>query len=325
MWPTLMEVQTASGPVGMHTYGLFIVLAFSAAFVLVNALAPRIGLHPDRLIAVYISAAIGGLLGGRILYALAVDLDRTIANPLSLFSCAGFAFYGGVLGGALGVALLARYRGIDLWRLGDLAGPAVVLGLGVGRMGCFFAGCCHGAAAPVADNPIGLLPEAFTGGQIWLSGQFPFLTTEVYGGVTRAELLHTPLYPTQMWSAVVGISLAALLTWLWRRRTFDGQIAALALIIEPPFRILIESMRADHRGYVLTMPVSDTVAAWFPGMTGAGSELDGAVMGLTTSQAIGMAMIATGIGIYVLRRSAGREPDIVVDPEDADLDAALFE
>lgn len=306
MWPTLFEVQTASGSWGAHTYGLLILIAFCGAFLLAHLRAQQIGLHPDKLLPAYVAAGVGGLLGGRVLYAVAVEPAELLANPLSILSFSGFAFYGGLLGGAVAVGLYAMARGIPAWKLADLAAPAVLLGLGVGRLGCFFAGCCHGAVAPPAEA-MALLPEGLIGGQIWLSGSFPFLTTEFAGGVGR--LLHVPLYPTQLWSAAAGIGLCALLSVLWNHRRFDGQIAALALIVEPPFRILIEAFRADHRGYVVQWEVSEAVVRWFPGLSQAGSELGSNTMGLTTSQTIGLAMMVLGVVLYALRRNAGVAPE----------------
>lgn len=318
MWPTLVEVRTANGPVGIHTYGMFIVLAFSAAFLLSHLRAQRIGWNPDRMVGAYVSAGIGGLLGGRLLYAIAVDWQRTLSDPLSLMSCAGFALYGGVLGGALGVWLYARSAGLSAWKLADIAGPAVVLGIGVGRMGCFFAGCCHGAVAPIGEHPTGLLPESFTGGQLWLSSKFPFLTSEFHGGVGR--LLDVPLYPTQLWSITAGLGLAALLSWIWTKRRFDGQIAALTLMVEPPFRIAIESFRADERGYVVSFPISEALAARLPpGLSSAGTEVGAAVAGVTTSQAIGLAMIACGVVIYALRHRAGVAEEKPLQAGEGDL------
>lgn len=67
MWPTLIQVETALGPQPVNSYGLFIVLVFSAAFLLIHARACRAGVNPDRLIIGYVSAAVGGLIGGRVL------------------------------------------------------------------------------------------------------------------------------------------------------------------------------------------------------------------------------------------------------------------
>jgi phosphatidylglycerol---prolipoprotein diacylglyceryl transferase len=302
MWPTLIEVEGALGTMPVNTYGLFIMLAFSAAFLLIHTRARRVGVNPDRLIPGYLAAAAGGLLGARLLYAISVDWDQTLANPLSLLSCSGFAVYGGVLGGIVAVLGWAHLNRLPLWPLADLAAPAVVLANGVGRIGCFFAGCCHGAIAPTPHDPVGLLPEAFTGGQIWLSNTFPFVTTEFHQGVGRIH--DVPLYPTQMFEATAYLALGALLAWAWTRRRFDGQIAALTLIVQPPVRIVSESLRADERGYFLSWEVSDSVAAWFPGMSQAGDQLGAHIVGITTSQGIGLLMMIAGVTFLALRRGA---------------------
>lgn len=317
MWPTLIEIETAVGKQPVNTYGLFIVLAFSAAYLFIHLRSQRIGVNPDRLIFGYVSAAAGGMIGARLLYALSVDLDRTLSDPLSLMSCSGFAVYGGLIGGIAGVVLFVRASRLPVWKLADLAAPAVILAMGVGRLGCFFAGCCHGAVAPTPQSPIGLLPSSFTGGQIWLSKTAPFLTTEFHGGVGR--LHDVPLYPTQLWSVAVGLSLGTLLGWLWTRRRFDGQIAALALLVEPPFRMTIEALRADERGYVLSWTVSEKVAAWFPGMSQAGEQLGAHIVGITTSQGIGLALMALGAVIWVTRRHAGLDQTGPIESGEGDL------
>lgn len=324
MWPTLVEVQTAAGPVGVHPYGLFMVLAFSSAFLLIHLLARRTGVNPDRLIPGYVAAAVGGMIGARLLYALAVDPVRTFSNPLSLFSGAGFAVYGGIIGGIVGVALFVRYAKLPVWRIADIAAPGVIIGMGVGRFGCFTAGCCHGAVAPRGDAATPLLAGVFPGGQLWVSSQLPFLTNEFHsnaGNVVRHDLLDLPLYPTQLWSALVLCSLAGLLVWAWKNRRFDGQIAALTLMLEPPTRIFIETFRADHRGYVVSWPVSEAVAAWLPpGLAQAGAELgDATLTGVTTSQGIGLAMIVAGAAMWMARRGTERVVEQPVETGDGDL------
>lgn len=316
MWPTLYEVQTGAGPVGLHTYGLMILLAFCAAFLLTHLRAQQVGLHPDRLLLVYVAAAVGGLTGGRLLYALAVDPAGLLRNPMSLFSFSGFAVYGGLVGGALAVGALALAQKIPIWKLADIAGPAVLIGMGVGRLGCFFAGCCHGAEAPVAEVARPLLPEGLLQGQLWLSEVFPFLSLEFHGGV--GSLKRIPLYPTQLWAVVYLLGLSALLSAVWRHRRFDGQIAALTLILEPPFRVLVETFRADTRGYVVTWEASDRMIAMFPGMARAGGDIAANVMGLTTSQALGLLAIPVGVALYAARRNAGVAPERSVEEQELD-------
>lgn len=308
MFPTIIEVQTSAGVMPVHTYGLFIVLAFSAAFLSIHLRAPQVGIVPDRLIAGYVAAAVGGLSGGRLLYALAVEPAKTFSNPLSLFSCSGFAVYGGILGGIVGVAMFVFAARLPPWKVGDLAAPAVVLAMGVGRWACFFAGCCHGAPAAIGPDPTNLLPASFKGGQLLLSGVAPYLTEVVHGGVTGHEYLGVPLYPTQLWDMALHMGMGGFLLWRWGRRRFDGEAAALALMLEPPLRVFTELFRADHRGYVFTFPVSPETAAWLPpGLYAAGAEAHADLAGVTTSQGIAVGMMLAGVVIWGLRRNAGRE------------------
>jgi len=319
MWPKLYDMDGPTGNYDVNTYGVMIVLAFSAAFLLVHVRALRIGLNPDRLVGAYVSSAVGGILGGHLGYALTVAAARTFSDPLSLMQFSGFMLYGGIAGGVIAVGLYAVAAKIDVWKLADLAGPAILIGIAVGRLGCFFAGCCHGAVAPLGSDPIGLLPESFPG-QMWLSDRFPFLALQFEQGVVRPELLDLPLYPTQLWHSLGCFVLVVFLWWLWDRRTFDGQIAALTLMLEPPLRMFTEAFRADHRGYVVSWHVSPELAAKLPpGLTQAGEHLGATVAGITTSQGIGILLIAAGAAIYMARRRAGVSAEAPVRAGRGDL------
>jgi len=56
----------------------------------------------------------------------------------------GFVFFGGLLGALLAGAVFARLRRLDFMRGADYFAVAVPLGHAIGRIGCFFAGCCYG-------------------------------------------------------------------------------------------------------------------------------------------------------------------------------------
>lgn len=308
MWPTLID-NPAFPP--LHTYGLFILLAFTAGFVVVHFRARKVGIHPEKLIGTYVAAAVGGIIGARLLFARATDWQALLDDPWSLFGGQGLAYYGGVIGGAVGVLAVCRIQGIHAWKFADVVAPALVLANAIGRLGCFFGGCCHGAAAPVGRGTA-LLPPSLLKGQLWLHSEAPFLTNEVYAGVGR---LHgVPLYPTQLWSTALGVGIAGLLMWSWRFRKFDGQTIALLLMTEPIARITVEAYRADERGYWRTFD-APRLAEWFPGMTQAGTELQGTV-GVTTSQGIGLLMILTGISIWIWRRRIPLAPEEPIDDED---------
>jgi phosphatidylglycerol:prolipoprotein diacylglycerol transferase len=311
MWPQLVEA--IEGGLAVNTYGLFILLAFVAAFLHVQGRAREMGIAPERLVPVYLAATFGGGIGARVLYTLAVDGPAALFSSSTMFSCAGFAYYGGVLGGGAGAIIMANVIGLPGWKVTDLLAPALVLGLGIGRFGCLFAGCCFGAVAPRSHAAHALLPDGLLKGQFWLDSASPWLTLEFApGGV--GSIFHQPLYPTQIWSALAGLGIAVGLTLLHKRRRFDGQIFATMLLVEPVFRVIIEAFRADQRGTVISWQVSERVAGMFPGMSSADglAQMQGGLVtvGLTTSQTIGLSMILVGIGIYVVRRHAGVAPEI---------------
>jgi phosphatidylglycerol:prolipoprotein diacylglycerol transferase len=311
MYPFLVD-----SAVRVPTYGILVMLAFVAAFALAHRRARQLGIPLRRMIPVDAAAAIFGLGGAHLLFAVAVypGFWALLADPLAIFRQGGLAFYGGLLGGALGVVLVAWKTGLPGWKLVDALAPPTMLGLGIGRFACLFAGCCFGAAIPAFPAAHALLPRGGLG-QVWLAAGFPFVGLEFHRG-SAAGLLDVPLYPTQLWSAAAGLALAAALAAAWKYRRFDGQILAAMLVVEPITRIVIESYRADDRGYAITWEVA-SIPAWLPpGFRAAGDWIADPthpgpqLVGVTTSQFIGLAMIIVGIAIAAARwrTPVGSEP-----------------
>jgi phosphatidylglycerol:prolipoprotein diacylglycerol transferase len=321
MHPFLVDLVRDGQHLRLPMYGILIVVALATAFAYAHTRAKRVGIQPDKMVLLYVGAAIGGIVGARLLYAVAVDPWETLRNPLSLVTAwGGLAVYGGLFGGAVGVLVAIGYMGLPGWKVFDIAGPATLIGMGLGRVGCFFAGCCHGAISPIRPpDARGLLsPGGFLAGQIWVAGRFPFVAVEVNGGM--GDILHQPLYPTQLWSAVYLLGLAGILIAVSQRRRFDGQVGGIMLAVEPIFRILVESYRADERGYVVSWEV-ESVPSWLPpGFSHAGPPVDTFhtvvhVVGITTSQFIGVFLVLAGVVILVVRRNAGVAPEVPIEDD----------
>ncbi len=89
-------------------------------------------------------------LGGYIFYMLfSVGLPAIVeaarqGRLLEVLAQGGIVFYGGLLGGILGVWLGCRVVGLRFLPVLDLCAPALALGHAFGRVGCLFAGCCYG-------------------------------------------------------------------------------------------------------------------------------------------------------------------------------------
>ncbi len=257
MYPTLYKQVTAFGEVPYNSWGLLVSLAFLAAAMVAHRRVASVGIDPDKMVGVYLVAIISGLLGARLLHFLMAIPKEFFKDPLMFFRIwqGGFAFYGGFIGAGVCSILYGKYRGINAWKLADTLGPTVMLGLAIGRLGCFLAGCCHGAVVDLPADAVPLFPDSFSGGQLFLVGHFPFLVELTRHGVGANNV---PVYPTQLWESLAGLSIFLATSWMWRHRKFDGQIIATVLVLYSMWRPINESMRGDkvrgldYFGYLTT-------------------------------------------------------------------------
>ncbi len=73
----------------------------------------------------------------------------------------GLVVYGSLIGGGVAMVIFVRKYGLPFLALGDLIMPSLLLGLAIGRIGCFLNGCCYGGLCdlpwavrfPAADTP----------------------------------------------------------------------------------------------------------------------------------------------------------------------------
>ncbi len=285
MYPTLYTQQTAFGDVPYNSWGLMITLAFLAAVIVSHRRAGRVGIDPDKMVGVYLVAIVLGLAGARLLHFLMATPDVFFADPMIFFRLwqGGFAFYGGFILAGVGTVIYATRKGIDAWKLADVIGPTVMLGLAFGRIGCFLAGCCHGAAFDLPPEAVPLLPESFQGGQLFGFGHFPF-----FGELTRHGVGHNNVvvYPTQLWESAAAVTIFAITSVIWRYRRFDGQVIAAVLILYSIWRPINESMRGD-----------DVRGLDYFGL-------------FTTSQLISIPVAVAGVLIVLLQFRKGVAPEV---------------
>ena len=110
----------------------------------------------------------------------------------------GLTYYGGfLLVVPLGLWFLRHYN-LPQWKVSDLAAFCIPLGIGFGRLGCFFAGCCFG---DVCDSPWGVsFPP---GSAAWRQHYDAHLVGAGDGSL--------PVHPAQLYSVAFNWGLAALM------------------------------------------------------------------------------------------------------------------
>ena len=152
--------------VPLHSYGLFLILGFFIGVYLAIKEAQRRGLDPNIILDLSLPLLLVTVLMCRLLYvALNHRQFNSFADVLRIWS-GGLSFHGALVGAILVLAWFAHTRRVSLLKLGDVVAPGVFLGYAVGRLGCFFNGCCYGesCALPwaVKFHVEGGLPSEFT-------------------------------------------------------------------------------------------------------------------------------------------------------------------
>ena len=160
------------GPFQLGLHGLFTAAAVGAAIWLVMRLSDMRGLPTERIADVAMWGVFGGIVGARLFHVLD-HLSYFAEHPAEIVMVwqGGIAVYGSFVGGIVAGWIAANRMGLPKWRLLDLAGPAMLVGQIIGRLGCLSNGDAWGA--PCDGWPAGiciayvndddLLPEELKG------------------------------------------------------------------------------------------------------------------------------------------------------------------
>lgn len=94
--------------------------------------------------SIAIAALIGSAIGSKLPIVLYYWRQIWASESPLIAMLSGRTVLGGMIGGLLAVIIFKRVFGIKS-RFGNQLAPAVALGMAVGRLGCFFQGCCVGS------------------------------------------------------------------------------------------------------------------------------------------------------------------------------------
>ena len=129
------------GPITVHGYGFMIAVGILFAFWLSERLAKKHGLEYEKIDGMIFFIIIFGFIGAKLLY-IATVWDTFLKNPVVILSNEGFVVYGGIIAGIIAAWIYCKWKKWDFMKYANVLMPAVSLGQGFGRIGCFFAGCC---------------------------------------------------------------------------------------------------------------------------------------------------------------------------------------
>lgn len=218
------------GPLHITGFGLMMMASFLVAAWLVSLELRRHGLSDAFAGDAMFGAVVGGIVGAKLWY---VALTGS-----ALFSTGGFVWYGGFLGGVLGVALASMLKRVPLRWTMHLMGPVLAAGYAIGRVGCFLVGDDYGrpTTLPWAVRfPRGMPPSTAANLQ-----EFGVAIPE---GTPPDTVL--AVHPTQLYEVAIMLAVFA---WMWpqRKRTDwgTGTLFAVYLMFAGAERFVVEIFRA---------------------------------------------------------------------------------
>ncbi len=290
--------------VGFPSYFVFLLSGFIFATGLGVLWARRIGLDPDVVVDLGLAMLLAGVAGSRVLHVLADghfmeyvhlctdpslvdwpfdraectsaaydgvwDATRAVCHPKSSdcfawakFWAGGLTYYGGFIGATIAAVFLLRRDRFPFWKAADMAGFAIPTGLAFGRMGCLLAGCCFGATSK--------LPWALS-----FPPRSPASEAQAKEHIlTSARMWSEPVHPTQVYESAASLAVAIVCLYVvLPRKRYDGQVFAASLVLYALARFVVEFLRRDDRG---------------------------GLIGLSTSQLIGVGLVAAAAVIHHVR------------------------
>lgn len=210
--------------------GIYFFLSFVVAVIMFVPRSRKIGINNDLLSSLIIFVVIFSLIGARLSHILFWEDDYfSRVNDLGdlLFS-GGASITGGLIMGVFGAWLFAKWKRVPIGRLFDVGAPVTMMGLFVGRLGCFLNGDSHGTATTV---PWGIpIPES--GAQtLCVPGgmrDVPLSRTNICDGPEPTETAGhlfieqkywgLSVHPTQIYEALGALAIALIILLLFEKR-----------------------------------------------------------------------------------------------------------
>ncbi len=234
-------------------YGVLLGVALLGGAAFAIRRARRMQLPAEHSADIIFWLIIGGLASARLAHGLLSfrryqDLCHTKGDCLAVlrFWDGGLVFYGGAIGATVTLVALCRRWQISVGAMADALAPPLALGHAMGRIGCFWVGCCYGK--PVS----GLWPGVrFKAGSV----AYHELVSE------RGQMWTAPLHATQLYEVGAELFIFGLLLRLEKRPGPAGRLFALYLMCYGMARFAIEFFRGDdYRGFFFQLSISQWTA-----------------------------------------------------------------
>jgi phosphatidylglycerol:prolipoprotein diacylglycerol transferase len=244
MYPILFKL----GSFEITTFGLMMFAAFIVGGWVLTRQFRRYGLSDDAASSIVMAAAIGGIAGAKIYYAI------LFRDWHLLLDRAGLVWYGGLIGGVTGCSAYILAKKLDYFTVTDAAAPALAIGYALGRIGCFLVGDDYGRPT---NSWVGI---AFPKGSPPTTAEsLRQFGVHVDPSIAPDQVLR--VHPTQLYESAAAFVMFAILMWASRRPHAKGRIFGLFLVLMGIERFLVEIVRAKDDRFLGPFTVAQLISA----------------------------------------------------------------
>lgn len=193
-------------------YPALMLLAVGACSLLLREFQKGLPIAWWQKVSIGIGAFCGAMIGSKLPFVLSdwrgmLDGTAWLAHGKTILC--------GIVGGYFGVEVAKKLAGVHV-KTGDTFAIPVAIAVAIGRVGCFFGGCCYGQP-----------------------------TTLPWGVRFRLAGDLAARHPTQIYEAIFHAMMAVVLWHLWQREQLRGQLIKLYLLTYLVFRFATEWLRPE--------------------------------------------------------------------------------
>jgi phosphatidylglycerol:prolipoprotein diacylglycerol transferase len=231
----VLPILLHAGHFPIYSYGVFTAAGFLLAILWPAYLAGKEGISATKMEGLGLVIVLTAGLGSKLLTAL--DYPGFYSGGWNHFLFdqvlgRGGVFYGGFLFAVAGSAIYCGVAGLPGWQTVDCVAPGLALAQGLGRVGCFLAGCCWGTPTELR---VGVT-----------------FTSDLAHSITGVPL-HLRLHPTQLYESALVLLSIPFLMWLRKGKTFQGEVMLAYVLYYAVARFVLEFFRGDPRGYYFNL------------------------------------------------------------------------
>lgn len=235
------------GPIPLSGFGLAVMGGFVIGGIVGARELMRRGYDSAAVEPIVGAAIIGFLIGAKLYYAALVRDASVLLSPT------GYVFWGGFVGGAAAGMLMARWKGMPIMRISDVAAPGIAAGYAVGRTGCWAVGDDYGRPW---DSPFAVaFPEGIPPSTVANLKEFRIDTPP---GASPETVLG--VHPTQLYETALGFAMFLILWRLRGHRHAEGWLFGVYLVLAGVERFAIEFLRAKDDRFFGGLTLAQIIA-----------------------------------------------------------------